>query len=187
MIAAHVWRTTGSALDHPESVEKVCLMDIAPTLTMDQGTIQEFATRYMWWFFLIQASPLPEHMIGLDPKFYLEHIFAGLNKTPGAITRVEMSEYIRAFSPASDPRHLRGFSGRCGHRPGNGQNRRRSRQKDPVSAPCVVGHERNCRWDILATWRAKCAAPVNGRSLDCGHFLQEGRDLRRCSQSGANF
>jgi pimeloyl-ACP methyl ester carboxylesterase len=55
-------------LDHPERVEKVCLMDIAPTLTMYRGTNQEFATKYMWWFFLIQAYPLPEHMIGLDPK-----------------------------------------------------------------------------------------------------------------------
>jgi len=29
-------------------------------------------------FFLIQAYPFPEHMIGLDPDFYLEHIFNGL-------------------------------------------------------------------------------------------------------------
>jgi haloacetate dehalogenase len=28
-------------------------------------------------------------------------------------------------------------------------------------------------WDALATWREKCAAPVTGKALDCGHFLQE--------------
>jgi haloacetate dehalogenase len=33
---------------HPESVEKACFMDIAPTLTMYEGN-QEFATGYMWW------------------------------------------------------------------------------------------------------------------------------------------
>jgi haloacetate dehalogenase len=85
-------------IDHPVSVEKVCLMDIAPTLTMYQGTSQEFATGYMWWFSLIQAYPLPEHMIGLDPKFYLRHVFAALNKTPGAIGPQVMNEYICAFS-----------------------------------------------------------------------------------------
>jgi haloacetate dehalogenase len=37
-------------LDHPESVRKVCLMDIAPTLTMYRDTNKEFATRYVWWF-----------------------------------------------------------------------------------------------------------------------------------------
>jgi haloacetate dehalogenase len=73
-------------------------MDIAPTLTMYRGTNQEFATKYQWWFFLIQADPLPEHMIGLDPKFYLQHIFEGLNKTPGAIAIEVMNEYVRAFS-----------------------------------------------------------------------------------------
>jgi haloacetate dehalogenase len=57
-------------LDHPERVEKACLMDIAPTLTMYERTNQEFATGYMWCFFLIQAYPLPEHMIGLDPEFF---------------------------------------------------------------------------------------------------------------------
>jgi len=64
-------------LDHPERVEKACLMDIAPTLTMYRGTNQEFATKYMWWFLLIQPSPLPEHLIGLDPEFYLQRIIGG--------------------------------------------------------------------------------------------------------------
>jgi haloacetate dehalogenase len=31
------------------------------------------------------------------------------------------------------------------------------------------------RWDVLATWREKFAAPVTGKALDCGHFLQEER------------
>jgi haloacetate dehalogenase len=30
-------------------------------------------------------------------------------------------------------------------------------------------------WDVLATWRAKAASTVTGRSLDRGHFLQEQR------------
>jgi haloacetate dehalogenase len=87
-------------LDYPESVEKACLMDIAPTLTMYQGTNQEFATKYMWWFFLIQPFPLPEHMIGRDAEFYLKEVFGGLNKTPGAIAPEVMKEYVREFSTA---------------------------------------------------------------------------------------
>ncbi len=43
-------------LDFPKSVKKVCLMDIAPTLPMYRQTNQEFATKYIWWFFLIQAA-----------------------------------------------------------------------------------------------------------------------------------
>jgi haloacetate dehalogenase len=84
-------------LDFPKSVKKVCLMDIAPTLPMYQQTNQEFATKYMWWFFLIQAAPLPEHLIGLDPQYYLEYNLGVLNKTPGALTPEAVSEYRRCF------------------------------------------------------------------------------------------
>ena len=56
-------------LDHPQAVRKVCFMEIVPTLRMYRDTSKEFATRYMWWFFLIQNAPLPEHMIGADAAF----------------------------------------------------------------------------------------------------------------------
>lgn len=84
-------------LDFPKSVKKVCLVDIAPTLTMYRQTNQEFATKYMWCFFLIQAAPLPEHLIGLDPQYYLEYNLSVLKKTPGALPPEALREYRRCF------------------------------------------------------------------------------------------
>jgi haloacetate dehalogenase len=165
-------------LDHPESVEKVCVMDIAPTLTMYRGTNQEFATKYMCWFFLIQASPLPEHMIGLDPDFYLERIFDGLNKTPGAIGPDEMNIYKRAFSNAAtihatceDFRAAVGI----GLEMDEADDKAGKKIQCPLHALWGVRGTVGVLWDILATWREKSAAPVTGKSLDCGHFLQEDR------------
>jgi haloacetate dehalogenase len=86
-----------TCLDYPEAVRKVCLMDIVPTLRMYGDTNKEFATKYMWWFFLIQKAPLPEHMIEADPKFFLEEHFKMQNRTPGALTDEAMSEYARCF------------------------------------------------------------------------------------------
>jgi haloacetate dehalogenase len=51
-------------LNFPKSVKKVCLMDIAPTLTIYRQTNQEFATKYMGWFFLIQAAPCQNISLG---------------------------------------------------------------------------------------------------------------------------
>jgi haloacetate dehalogenase len=165
-------------LDHPESVEKVCLMDIAPTLTMYRGTNREFAIRYMWWFFLIQAYPLPEHMIGLDPTFYLHHVFEGLNKTPGAIGPNEMKEYEQAFSNPTE------IHATC-------EDFRAAADIDLEldAADDEAGRKIQCPlhalwgskgtvgllWDVLANWREKSAALVTGKALDCGHFLQEER------------
>jgi haloacetate dehalogenase len=165
-------------LDHPERVEKACLMDIAPTLTMYEETNKEFATKYMWWFFLIQPSPLPEHMIGVDPKFYLEEIFGGLNKTPGAIAPRAMDEYVRAFSdPAAIHASCEDFRAAADIdlEMDKTDDEAGRKIKCPLHALWGGKGTVGATWDVLATWRQKSAASVTGRALDCGHFLQEER------------
>ena len=163
-------------LDHAGSVEKACLMDIAPTLTMYQGTNQEFATKYIWWFFLIQPFPLPEHMIGHDAKFFLQQMFRGLNKTPGAIAPEVMNEYARAFSNP-DTIHSTCEDFRAAADIDLEMDRADDEAGKKIQCPLhVLWGGKNVigsLWDVLATWREKCAAPVTGRALDCGHFLQE--------------
>ena len=165
-------------LDHPESVEKACLMDIAPTLTMYQGSTQEFATKYMWWFFLIQPFPLPEHMIGRDAEFYLREVFGGLNKTSGAIAPDVMNEYVREFAnPEAIHSTCEDF------RAAADLDLEMDKADDEAGkkikcALHVLWGEKNAigaLWDVIATWREKCAASVTGRAFDCGHFLQEER------------
>ncbi|WP_339636909.1 alpha/beta hydrolase [uncultured Sulfitobacter sp.] len=55
-------------LDHPEMVRAMMLIDIAPTREMYAGTDDVFARAYWHWFFLIQEAPLPETLIGADPR-----------------------------------------------------------------------------------------------------------------------
>lgn len=163
-------------LDHPRTVEKVCLMDIAPTLTMYRGTNQEFATKYMWWFFLIQAFPLPEQMIGLDPGLYLREIFNGLNKTPGAIGQDEMNEYLRAFSnPAAIHATCEDFRAAADIDLEMDEADDQTSRKIQCPLHVLWGAKGTVGslWDVLATWREKCSASVTGKALNCGHFLQE--------------
>jgi haloacetate dehalogenase len=163
-------------LDHPESVEKAVLMDIAPTLTMYQGTNQEFATKYMWWFFLIQTFPLPEHMIGLDPNFYLQRVFDDLNKTPGAISPEVMDEYVRAYSnPATIHSTCEDFRAAAGIDldMDKADDKANKKIECPLHVLWAGKGTVGVLWDVLETWRQKCAAPVTGKALDCGHFLQE--------------
>ena len=57
------------ALDHPERVERLALLDIVPTLDAYEQTDRRFASWYHHWFFLIQPAPMPERLIGGDPAF----------------------------------------------------------------------------------------------------------------------
>src|SRR4051794_32153156 len=84
------------ALDHPDAVEWIAVLDIAPTATMYARTNKEFATRYFWWFFLIQPAPLPERLIGADPEFFLRTHLEGQSKTPGSTSEVLFREYTCA-------------------------------------------------------------------------------------------
>jgi haloacetate dehalogenase len=49
------------ALDHPQAVTRMALLDIAPTLAMYSQTTEAFARAYWHWFFLIRPAPLPNN------------------------------------------------------------------------------------------------------------------------------
>lgn len=61
------------AMDFPESVERLMVLDISPTLTMYENTTMEFAKGYWHWFFLIQPHPIPETLIGANPEFWIKN------------------------------------------------------------------------------------------------------------------
>src|SRR5262249_33707461 len=52
------------ALDHPERVTKLAVLDIVPTYKAFHNVTKEFATAYYHWFMLIQPAPWPETLIG---------------------------------------------------------------------------------------------------------------------------
>ncbi len=85
------------ALDHPAQVERIAVFDIAPTATMYARTDKEFATRYFWWFFLIQPPPLPERLIAADPEFFLRSHIEGQSKTPGSTSERVFREDLRCY------------------------------------------------------------------------------------------
>ena len=79
------------ALDFPNAVDRLAVLDIAPTLTMYDQTNQEFATRYFWWFFLIQPDGLPEKMIASDPEYFLRRHIAGQVKIAGSVDEASIA------------------------------------------------------------------------------------------------
>lgn len=85
------------ALDYPQKISCSVFVDIAPTATMYALTNKEFATRYFWWFFLIQPYPLPETMIGHDPRLFLHKHIEGQLKTPGATEPSIFNDYLRCY------------------------------------------------------------------------------------------
>ncbi|WIA40516.1 hypothetical protein OEZ86_013864 [Tetradesmus obliquus] len=86
------------ALDHPQRVRKLCVLDIAPTLAMHAATGPDFAQAYYHWFHLAQPYPLPELMIAGCLRQYLHAKLGGWGAGGlGHIAAEDLAEYERCF------------------------------------------------------------------------------------------
>ena len=65
------------ALDAPDRIKRLCLMDIIPTHTLLSEIRLDVAHAYYHWFFLAQPSPFPETLIGYDPDAYYQSCLLG--------------------------------------------------------------------------------------------------------------
>lgn len=65
------------ALDSPDCILSLTLMDIVPTHLLLNALTQQVARAYYHWFFLAQPAPFPETLIGHDPDAYFESCLAG--------------------------------------------------------------------------------------------------------------
>lgn len=163
------------ALDHRHAVERLAVLDIAPTLTMYERTDQAFATRYFWWFFLIQPSPLPERMIGADPEFYLRHHLKGQSRTEGVPSERLIAEYLRCYR---DPKGVHAIcedyraAATIDLAHDRADEAAGRRVEVPLLALWGAKGTVGALYDVRATWREK-ALHVMGEALACGHLLQE--------------
>ena len=161
------------ALDFPDAVERLVVLDIAPTLTMYCRTNQEFATRYFWWFFLIQPDGLPEKMIASDPEYFLRRHIAGQVKIEGSVDEVAIAEYLRSYrDPATLHAICEDYRAAASIDLEHDRADRTSRINAPLLAiwgeQSVVGE----LYDVTATWQEK-ANHVSGVALPCGHAIPE--------------
>lgn len=82
------------AMDHPEVITQIAVLDIAPTREMYANTSDAFARAYWHWFFLIQPAPIPEQMILADREAFW------LAKVPEDVFAPEaLQHYLEAWTP----------------------------------------------------------------------------------------
>ena len=161
------------ALDVPQAVEKLVLIDIAPTATMYARTNMEFARRYFWWFFLIQPYPLPERLIGGDADFFLESHIAAQIKVPGSVDPRVMAEYRRCYAdPAMRHAACEDYRAAAGIDLVHDAADADKRIEAPLLALWGARGAVGALYDVVETWREK-AMDVQGHAIDCGHSPQE--------------
>jgi haloacetate dehalogenase len=163
------------ALDHPGAVERLMLLDIAPTLAMYDNTSDAFARAYWHWFFLIQPPPLPEALIESDPVRYVRSVMGKRHAGLAAFAPAALAEYERCVQIPGTAASI------C-------EDYRASATLDlahdrvDVAAGLRLAQPLRVLWgehgavgqcfDVLSLWRDR-ANDVSGRSLPCGHYIAE--------------
>ena len=165
------------ALDHPERVERLVLLDIVPTLEQFEQVDQGGAMGSFHWYFLAQPAPFPETLIGADPDYFLNHMLNSWCGTPGAFAPEALAEYQRCFR---DPDTIRATCEdyRAGATVDCDNDRRDRDQGKRIACPLLAlwgdgdlsrPHKRR---NVLETWQRWADEP-RGKGLPCGHFLPE--------------
>ena len=85
------------ALDHPQSIEKLAVLDIVPTETVWERVDAAFALGYWPWSLLAQPEPLPERMLTAAADAIIDNALGGWG-SPAAAFRPEVrTAYIEAL------------------------------------------------------------------------------------------
>lgn len=163
------------AVDHPQAVRSLMLLDIAPTLAMYEQTSEAFARAYWHWFFLIQPPPLPEALIDANPARYVRSVMGSRHAGLAPFGPAALAEYER-----------------CAALPGTAtsicEDYRASASIDlehdraDIAAGRLLTQPLRVLWgeqgtvarcfDVLQLWRER-ATNVSGHSLPCGHYIAE--------------
>lgn len=161
------------ALDHPAAVERLAVLDIAPTRWMYRTTDMEFARAYFHWFFLIQPADLPERMIGADVEHWMQTALGRWGRDQDTITLEARSEYLRCFrDPAAIHASCEDYRASATIDLAHDEGDLHQRVRAPL---LVLWGERGFvarKYDLLSVWRER-AEDVRGHGLPCGHYLPE--------------
>jgi haloacetate dehalogenase len=158
------------ALDHPERVVKLAVLDIIPTGEAFRRTDMAFGLGYWHWFFLAQPFDLPERLIGTDPDYFLQR-----TGRPDVWTQEAMEEYRRCFR---DPKTVHAicedYRAAATLDFDDDEADRQAGRRMPCPVLALWGRRGSLEewYDVVGVWRG-WADEARGRAIDCGHYLPE--------------
>lgn len=158
------------ALDHPESVSQLVILDAVPIFEALERCDAKFATLWWHWFFFAQPEK-PEHAILADPdKWY------GADAAKALMEPEAFDDYHAAINdPATVHTMIEDYRAGLGiDRSHDEADRAAGRQ---ITCPTLVGWSlkddmETLYGDVLAVWKP-WAKDLQGFSVDCGHHMAE--------------
>ena len=150
------------ALDHPDRVTRLAVLDIVPTHYLYTHVTLPFVQAYYHWFSYLRPSPIPENEL----KDSIERL------APKMTSDVDQ-EYLRV---RRDPANIHGMCEDYRAAASIDLEHDRADLDKKIGCPLLALWGAKAPmgrlYDVLGIWRER-AANVSGRSIAAGHNLQE--------------
>jgi haloacetate dehalogenase len=160
------------ALDHADSVERLSVLNVIPTVEQFERMTADAALGYWPFIFLAQPPPFAERVISASAEYVLRSILESWPVSPDAISPDAVEHYLRGFTPETIP-------GICAEYRASFHIDRRMDAEDResgrrIASPVLVhwGSEEKQMSDSLEVW-SRWADTVDGGPLPSGHFIPE--------------
>jgi haloacetate dehalogenase len=160
------------ALDRPDAVISLAVLDIVPTYAMFMDTNRFVAGAYWHWYFLALPEPFPERLIGFDPDYFYETCLVGWGATGLKDFDPEMlADYRRCWR---DPAMIHGSCSDYRAAAAIDLEHDRADIDKKVQCPTLAfwgsAGLMHKYFDLAAEWKKRCAN-VRPASLPGGHFF----------------
>lgn len=167
------------ALDHPEIVSKLAVLDVIPTAAAWDRADARLALAFWPWSLLAQPEPLPERLLAAAPDAVVDNAIAGWGSAPDAFPAEVREAYIEALR---DPAHVHAICEEYRAAAGIDREHDAQDQADGRRIKCPMlalwsGEGGLENWYAeeggpLAIWR-QWADSVEGGPVKGGHFFPE--------------
>jgi len=164
------------ALQYPEAVERLCVMDIAPTLHHFEHADMAFAMGYYHWFSLAQPHPGPERMIAQNVELWFDIHTSREPKDRSFFHPQARADYLAALGePGTVTAICEDYRAAASIDLEHDRASRAAGQR--ITCPLLVlwgSKGRIGAWyEPLAVWRGYASGLVSGHAVNSGHYLAE--------------
>jgi len=170
---------TRLALDHPDQIERLAVLDIVPTEVVWERADDRFALAFWPWLLLAQPEPLPERILTTAAETIVDNALTQWGSSADAFPAEVRNAYIAVLQ---NPQHAQAIceeyrAAATIDREHDRADRERGRR---IVCPVLALWSAN---GALASWYADEGGPlaiwrqwandVRGQAIDGGHFFPE--------------
>jgi len=164
------------ALDFPNKIIKIILLDIIPTIEHFERTNMEFAMGYYHWFWLAQRSPIPESVINKAPEEWFFSHTSREKKTKSFFNTIALQDYLECIK---NPQTINAICEdyRAAATIDMIDDKKSRDDSIKIKSPLLIlwgSRGKLEQWyETLSIWNKYCYQEVKGNAINSGHYLAE--------------